>query len=122
MPEPERRLYEEIEKTRRRHAQVDQEPLLRSEGDQPTLDPPATVPKPELSELRGIPAPRLPELNALEVLSLPELHPLPARDRTFVFKPRRQLTAAPSKRCQRWRRPSSRDAAPPRSPSGARPR
>jgi hypothetical protein len=94
MPERERRLYEEIERTRRRHTQIDPEPLLRSQGDQPTLDPPATVPAPELSELRGIPAPRLPELNALEALSLPELHALPASERTFIFKPRRQFTAA----------------------------
>jgi hypothetical protein len=91
MPEPERRLYEEVENTRRRHGQVDPEPLLRSEGDQPSLALAAGPRSPDLRELRGIPAPRLPRLGALTTLALPELFPLPERERTLVFKPRRQF-------------------------------
>jgi hypothetical protein len=91
MPEPERRLYEEVERTRRRHGQVDPEPLLRSEGDQPSLALAAGPRSPDLRELRGIPAPRLPRLGALATLALPELFPLPESERTLVFKPRRQF-------------------------------
>lgn len=91
MPEPERRLYEEVERIRRRHGQVDPEPLLRSEADQPTLALAAGPRSPDLRELRGIPAPRLPRLGALTTLALPELFPLPARERTVVFKPRRHF-------------------------------
>jgi hypothetical protein len=105
MPEPERQLYEDVERTVRRHGRVDPEPLLRAEGDQATLARQAGSPTPELNELRGIPTPRLPRLTALASLVLPELYPLPQKDRALIFKPQRQFVAPP--------RDPSREAAAP---------
>ena len=123
MPEPERRLYEEIERTRRRHAQVNPEPLLRSDGDQPTLDRPPTVPKPELSELRGDPGAALARVErARGPVAAGAPSPCPRATAPSFSSRDAGSPPLPSKRCRRWRRPSSPDAEPRRSPGGVRPR
>ena len=93
MPEPERRIWEEVETAVRRHGRVDPAPLLRSEGDQVTLGRRAAIRMPDLPDLRGIPAPRLPLLSSLSSVDLHELYPLPLRDRTIIFKPERHFVA-----------------------------
>lgn len=96
MPEPERRVYEAVQRSLRQHGRVDPEPLLRAEGAQSSLKALPNVRVPDVPEPKGVPEPRLPDLALASAAdTLPELYPLPLERRLPMLNPARELAAPP---------------------------
>jgi hypothetical protein len=95
MPEAERRVYEDVQRSMRRHGHADPEPLLRAEGTLLPLKRLAPVATPDLREPEGLPSPRLPRISLATARELPELAPLQVERRLPMIKPARQFTVPP---------------------------
>jgi hypothetical protein len=97
MPEPERRVYEAVQRDMRRQGRADPAPLLSaSPRNGVALKKLVSIRSPDLRPPRGVPAPRLPRVQLGSAgRELEELYPLPLARRLPMVRPARQVLVPP---------------------------